>query len=59
MMIDRALILKNALHIVASSDENLKKYLLSKNEWKYIDEVHKFLQVCILLINFFYINILY
>ena len=53
MMIDRALILKNALHIVASSDENLKKYLLSKNEWKYIDEVHKFLQVCILLINFF------
>ena len=27
-MLDRALLLKKALHIVASSDNNLKKYIL-------------------------------
>ena len=50
MMINRAILLKKALHIVLSSDNNLKKYFLSSNDWNYINEIHKFLQVCYLFI---------
>jgi len=31
-MINQALILRPALHIIASSDQDLKKYVLSDNE---------------------------
>ncbi len=58
-MINRTLTLKPALHIIALLDQDLKKYVLSDNKWDYIKEIHKFLQVCNLLKNFFYINILF
>ena len=52
-ILDQALLLKKALHVVASSDNNLKKYILLDNEWDCINEIHKFLQVCNLLINLY------
>ncbi len=58
-MINQALILRSALHIIVSSDQDLKKYVFLDNEWNCIKEIHKFLQVCNLLKNFFYINILF
>ncbi len=58
-MINRALTLRLTFHIIASSDQDLKKYVLLDNEWDCIKEIHKFLQVCNLLKNFFYINILF
>ena len=52
-MINQALILRSALHIIVSSDQDLKKYVFLDNEWNCIKEIHKFLQVCNLLKIFF------
>ena len=52
-MINQALILRSTLYIIASSDQNLKKYVLSDNKWNCIKEIHKFLQIYNLLKKFF------
>lgn len=52
MMLERALLLKNALHNIALSDEKLNIYILSNYEWNCIKEIHEFLQVCNLFKNF-------
>ncbi|CAB5175595.1 unnamed protein product [Rhizophagus irregularis] len=43
-MITRALELKQPLHNIVSADKDLRKYILSEEEWQYILDVHEILQ---------------
>ena len=51
MMLERAILLKNALHNIASADKDLNKYILSDDEWDCIKDIQEFLQVYNLLIK--------
>jgi len=41
-----------ALHNVASSNNDLKKYALTDEEWDFIEEIHKLMKVLSCLISF-------
>jgi hypothetical protein len=45
-MVERALKLRQALHNFTSSDRDLNNYVLSDNEWIFINEIHLLMQVC-------------
>ena len=55
-MLKRALKPKKTFYNAIVINKNLIKYKLSDNEWIIINEIHKLMQVCNLLINILYNN---